>query len=255
MIQIVKEPAPEVKREIPAKSPKKDRVHRYTERDLRKVGSDLRHRSQEECLSLLSRIGEFQKFPGSLMTNLYEAAQFYDIDKDKLRDRLNKQIYIVYSPDNKVEFPTLRVKDVARQIAEKAPDSKFLIMEKVLFVGDKETAMRIGYTKPNPYVRMLSPKGMIILAYALVNGVSEDNRRIAKLVVDECERSGIFEKETSPMESAPETPASPVPESPKMDYAETLRKLFDSVLTLVEKQAEERGAEKVIQQLKDAGKL
>lgn len=254
MKQMIKETAPEVKREIPAKSLKKDRVHRYTKRDLREVGTDLKHRSQEECLAILSRVDEFQRFPGSLMTNLYEAARFYGIDQDKLRERLSKQIYIVYSPDNKAEFPILRVKDVARQIAVKAPDSKFLIMEKVLFVGNKETAMRIGYSSTNHYVRMLSPKGMIILAYALVNGISEDNRRVAKLVVDECERSGIFEKEAPPVQSEP-IPAEPTPEPAKMDYAETLRKLFDSVLTLVEKQAEERGAEKIIQQLKETGKL
>ena len=49
-------------------------------------------------------------------------------------------------------------------------------------------------------------------------------------------------------------PAEPT-DKPKLDPAQTMRQMFDAMLNLLDKQAEERGAEKIIQRLKEEGKL
>lgn len=250
MNQSLMETAREVNRKVSGGSPKRDRVHRYSKRLTRDIGAMLANRTQEDCLRLLHKIGTYHTFPGSMKTNVYEAASYFQADADYMRESIWNGRHRAMAKNDNQEFPVVRVKDFVRELSRVSPECKCAILEGYLYVGSGEVEMRAGFIKNNSAFRLITPKGMIILAYCLANGRSEDNRRIAKLVVDECERSGIFEKEVAPMETEP-TPAEPA----KMDYAETLRKLFDSVLTLVEKQAEERGAEKVIQQLKEAGKL
>lgn len=265
MKQMIKETAPEVKREIPAGS---------KEGDYSNFPRWLYDLSNEQCYEILSSVARIERYPNLFLTHVTEVARFLGIPKERWRHF--KAAYVVHNfpsanyPD---DFPILHKRDLMDALKQRAKENGTKLIESFsangsLCVGvDGNPSMTIEVGNRNaPSIKYISMRGVIAIAHKLAytNGYAYP-QEIAKRVIEATMKFFIkYEKELevnsnepTPAEPAPtpETPAEPTPEPAKMDYAETLRKLFDSVLTLVEKQAEERGAEKIVQKLKDAGKL
>ena len=260
MNQSLMETAREVKREIPAESKRKDSFH---------LPIWLAAKSNEACYELLSKAGRIEHFPACFTTHTEEVAKFFGIEK-ALWHNFHVQIRNVrrmYKLHN--VLPVLGYSDFVRAIRERAERMGIPCKESVdaegyhYFSTDEDPQHMVKLGNPansHQGVQLVTMRGVILLTYYM-----ERNPRFAtpvtRNIVRLCRETGfdqVPQPEPEPIPEpapTPETPAEPTPEPTKMDYAETLRKLFDSVLTLVEKQAEERGAEKVIQQLKEAGKL
>lgn len=252
MKQMIKETAPEVKREIPVKSTEKDRIHRYTNRRPLEVRLALMDKTPEECLEVIRRVKDIRLFPGTMLTNTLELGAYFEVDFTSSSVSRCKH-YLGGTDQTQDIMPVYGGDEFMEMIDETAPEAKRFFSGNYIYYECSDgggDAIRGCHQARKRHFQVITPQAIILIGYILANGFSEDRRRIAKLLVDEVEASDLLKAKP-----APETPAEPTQESPKMDYAETLRKLFDSVLTLVEKQAEERGAEKIVQKLKDAGKL
>lgn len=222
--------------------------------EYRYVIQSLRHRTQEECAEVIRTVGDMTYFPGTLLTNIYEAAEFFEMDAKSFRHRCNdiSNAFIRFGKEIEIrtEIPVYNRKDLVRIVQGSAPDAKWFVGEKDYWIEIVSDGKMIRLRNNVKRTRTLTPKGVILLAYYIAGGRSVDRAKVANRLVQACRESGIFDVPVPPAEEP-----APEPASPQIDYAETLRKLFDSVLTLVEKQAEERGAEKLINQLKEAGKL
>lgn len=233
--------------------PKKDTVHQYTKRDNRKVFSLLASRSEEECAAIIAKVDKINYLPNIMLATTGEVARFFQIDYDTFNSRRCGMIN--YGHKLGIDFrsvvPFYCTTTIKNTIQDHAPNTKFFTEKPNVFCEVAPgIAMRIG-TIYNSRVSMFTPKGIIVIAYYLCNGFSEDNRRVAKLLVDECEKSGLFD----PPKPKPEPVEIPVIGESKLDYPETITKAFIAMMTLLVKVSEEHGAEKVIQRLKEEGKL
>lgn len=264
MKQMIKETALEVKREIPVKSQRKDKFE---------VPAWLLGKSNEACYELLSKVGRIEHYPASFLTHPEEMMRFFGIEHHlwssfylSFKSMVERYNFYGYYP--KVDFQSF-----ASQVKKQAdmmgvPCNETIDAEGNHFFSRDENpqhVVRLGNpSRCHRGVRLATMKGVLIMAFYLEKNPKYATKTTRK-IVQYCYELGfnttkisaedIFPLAAEPAKESESVPADPAPESPKMDYAETLRKLFDSVLTLVEKQAEERGAEKIVQQLKDAGKL
>lgn len=253
MKQMIKETAPEVKREIYALTTKWDRP------------VWLREKSEEACYELLSKAGRIEHFPAFFVTNTEEVARFFGIENAQWKVFREQITNLTRNYGLFDEFPSVHYQEFVKEMKERAAVMMIPCNESVdaegyhYFSSDSNPQHMVKLGKANRAIRngirVVTMRGIIWLAFYM-----EKNPRFAtpvtRNIVRLCRETG-FDRISEPKPEPTHEPVQqePAPESPKMDYAETLRKLFDSVLTLVEKQAEERGAEKIVQKLKDAGKL
>lgn len=270
MKQMIKETAPEVKRENSAKTFIKD----FPEDPLLDFLLPL---SEEDCWEFIREETDITPYPGTTFTHLSEVARglrIPDCDAKRLRNKLYSlstnpkydELFPIYSPleiyhlakESGVDFYDATAKTGAHYICLKQDSDMSVKLLPVGRFNQDRTDEFDGYGRA---FKTVTGRGILALCAAIHRSsvLRSERAEILNNVVDFMmkyppESNCSKEKETVPMENET-VPAAPAPESPKMDYAETLRKLFDSVLTLVEKQAEERGAEKIVQKLKDAGKL
>lgn len=272
MKQMIKETAPEVKRENLGESLITDWAKPNP------ILEFLLCQSEEDCWEAVHEITDITPYPGTTFTHLSEVARglrIPDCDLKRLRSKLQS---LVANPRYDELFPEQspgKIHEIAKESGVDFYDATARTgMRYFCIKQDDDTSVRLlplGIFRQDKAVRngmyggrvfrTISGRGILALCTAIHRSSvlhsenAEILNRVVEITMSTEKEVSPMEVESSPMESTPETPAEPAPEPARMDYAETLRKLFDSVLTLVEKQAEERGAEKVIQQLKEAGKL
>ena len=256
MKQMIKETAPEVKREIPAESRKRESF---------RIPEWLAAKSDEACCELLSKAGRVERFPAMYLTHAEEVARFFCIEK-VLWYSFRKQVINLRRRYSLADvLPVVNYYRFIEQMKKQAELTGVSCKEATdaagnhYFSTDGNPQHMVKLGNPHYFahgLQLISMRGIILLAFYM-----ERNTRFAtpvtRNIVRLCRETGFDQVPQPEPEPIPEpAPATETPaESPKLDYAETLRKLFDSVLTLVEKQAEERGAEKIVQKLKEAGKL
>ena len=224
-------------------------------------------------------------YPGTSWTSLDEVQRFYGLDRtdcphaQKMRAWLNSNTSSnIYRSDVQL-VNHLQVQEMVNRAGEggrlvrPAPRNGYL--PSYYYVTELNRKINLHHFDMKHF-KILSPRIAFALAFQLYpnrrtivkekeawNKSAEVARSVLEKALSFRSLAEVFhyvERKDYPAQQEPgETPPAeepaPEPVSPQIDYAETLRKLFDSVLTLVEKQAEERGAEKLINQLKEAGKL
>lgn len=237
---------------------KLDSVRKYTARQYQDIIPALSHRSEADCAATIRMVGEINWFPGGEVTNKLEAARFFDIEPCALNRRLSDNRYRArnrLSGFTETGTFTRSTVDMLRTLETNFPDAQTYISCNGVYVENKPgVAMYVGSGRSRHNI-YLTAKGVIALAYQLANGKSEDDRCVAKRLVDACEETGLFDK---PQHGVKPTQRGepPVPqEPPKLDPTQTLTQMFQAMLTLLTKESEERGAEKLIQKLKEEGKL
>ena len=261
MLQIMNETGWEVKSQMveigEIKYPKKDVVHRYVKRTAQEVLKALRRKTDAECMEIIRRVGDIKMFPGTNLTSKEEVGRFFDIDFSNTLLRSIK--YSLGGADIvKKCMPVWKAAAFNAMINKVSPDvNKYRSGDYMYFETEAGKAIR-GYNVKSPgFFQTVTPQGVILIAYHLANGRSEDRRRVAKLVVDAAEASGIWEKKCNRKveKSAKEIKPLEPQEFTKIDPGKTAIQMFEAILALYAKEAEERGAEKVIQKLKEEGKL
>ncbi len=264
MNQIMKETAPEVKREIFPKSKRKDKFA---------VPAWLLGKSNEACYEFLSKVGRIEHFPASFLTHPEEMMRFFGLEHYAwnsfwfaFKGMVSRYNFYAYYP--KVEFHSF-----SAQIKKQAEAMGVSCNESIdaegnhFFSRDKNPQHVVKLGNParcHSGVRLVSMKGIIIMAFYLEKNPTYATKMTRK-IVKYCDELGfattkvptenLFSPEDQLTIEPEHTPQDPAPEPTKLDPAQTLTQMFNAMLTLLMKESEERGAEKVIQQLKEAGKL
>lgn len=231
--------------------PKKDVVHRYTKRSSREVLRLIDGKSSEECLKIIRRVGEIQMFPGTMLTNREEVETFFEAELG--RGTLHGIKANLGGPKATENcMPVWNGNKFIAMMDKVSPGVKqYRSGDYLYYETENGKAIRGCNLLAIPSFQTINPNGIILLAYCLANGHSEDRRRVAKLLVDECEKSGLFDPPKPKLEPV----EIPVIGESKLDYPETITKAFIAMMTLLVKVSEEHGAEKLIQKLKEEGKL
>lgn len=253
MKQMIKETAPEVKREIFSLTTKWDKPVWLCEK------------SEEACYELLSKAGRIEHYPAIFVTHTEEVARFFGIENAQWKVFQEQIANLTRKYGLSGEFPSIHYQEFVPKMKERAaimgvPCNEAIDAEGYhYFSSDSNPQHMVKLGKTNRAVkngiRVVTMRGVILLAYYM-----ERNPRFAtpvtRNIVRLCREIG-FDRISEPKPEPTHEPVQqePAPESPKLDPAQTLTQMFNAMLTLMMKESEERGAEKIINSLKEAGKL
>lgn len=231
--------------------------------------------TEEECWDILNRFGRIDHYPGMSITHPNEVARFFGFTTYEARDRFRCNVIHTsfQSKDFPTIFPTVRPGELRLKIREFTkeddPCEETLVGEYEHFVcvgKDPSRAISLGIFRGgvlenwpyygNPF-KAISGKGVILIALKLRRSVRYRSE-IANRIASFCDKLAEDYKKRMQNQQEPQPatePAAEAKESPKLDPTQTLTQMFQAMLTLLTKESEERGAEKLIQKLKEEGKL
>lgn len=275
MYQSLTETAQEVKTQPAEITPTQTRKTvyvptRWTRTPLYIVPDWIYRMSDEQCLEALQKVKRLKTFPGTMYTSVSEAANFFLGNanyESSIRALLNANFKSREFPE---DFPKKKAHELIRLCQDSVKNKSLLhvtmVTERardvhyICYGEDPSQAIKIGQRGTG--CKIISVRGMIIIAHRMLCGENYKTNGPAENVIDNCEISGYITRESFELieepvaENKPAPDPEPTPASvPKLDPTQTLTQMFQAMLTLLTKESEERGAEKLIQKLKEEGKL
>ena len=229
--------------------------------------------TEEECWEILNKFGRIDHYPGMNITHPDEVARFFGFTTKETKNQF--RCNVIHPSFQTVEYPTVfpnvRPGELRLKIHEVAKEDSYKEAiigehEHVICVGNNPSrAISLGIIRGgvlenwpyygNPF-KAISGKGVILVAIKLRRSVKYHSG-IADRIADFCDK--IAEDYEAQMqaqqESKPVEPPVVIAGESKLDPAETLTQMFNAMLTLLIRESEEHGAEKVIAKLKEEGKL
>lgn len=256
MNQIMKESTREVKTQTAKTQPRRSRITDFVPNRLAKI-------SNEQCYDVLRSIGRIEHYPAHLLTHPEEVARFFGVEKpfwQAFRAFIHR---VAKSKDYGEDFPIMGFTAFFNQIKDKSGmmgiEYQYCVDANGIYYFSLDSNPQHMVKFGNPQrtgkgIKLVSMRGIMFLAFYLASHpkfqtpvTQEIVRRFKNLEV----REGMSVKEDETPTIPEPTPAS----APKLDPTQTLTQMFQAMLTLLTKESEERGAEKLIQKLKEEGKL